>query len=58
MAKQKASSEPAMTPVPAAPPSLFPLSALRDDIDRAFDRVFKDWPRFGSLMTPDLFNGG
>jgi HSP20 family protein len=58
MAKQKASSEPAKTPVPAAPPSLFPLSALRDDIDRAFDRVFKDWPRFGSLMTPDLFNGG
>jgi hypothetical protein len=42
MAKQKASSEPAKTPVPAAPPSLFPLSALRDDIDRAFDRMFKD----------------
>lgn len=55
MAKDKASKETAKTPAPA---TLFPLSMLRDDIDRAFDRMFKDWPRFGSLMTPDFFNGG
>lgn len=58
MAKQKASTPPAKAP--AAPPaagSYFPLSSLRDDIDRAFDRMFRDWPRFGSLMTPDIFNG-
>jgi HSP20 family protein len=57
MAKQKASTEPAKTPVPLAPASFFPLSSFRGDIDRAFDRMFRDWPRFGSLMTPDIFNG-
>jgi HSP20 family protein len=57
MAKQKATTEPAKAPAPMVPTSYFPLGALRGDIDRAFDRMFKDWPRFGSLMTPDLFNG-
>jgi len=58
MAKQKASTEAAKTPVPASPSTHFPLSALRDDIDRAFDRMFKDWPRFGALAAPDFFGGG
>ena len=51
MAKEKTSKEPATTKAapPASPASYFPLGALRDDIDRAFDRMFKDWPRFGAL---------
>ena len=57
MAKDKASKESAKTPAPATPATLFPLSMLRDDIDRAFDRMFKDWPRFGGLTTPDFFGG-
>ena len=59
MAKEKASKEPAKAkakaPAPATPASYFPLSTLRDDIDRAFDRMFKDWPRFGALSVPDFF---
>lgn len=57
MAKQKTGKEPAKAkaPPPAAPASYFPLSTLRDDIDRAFDRMFKDWPRFGALTMPDFF---
>ena len=61
MAKEKASKEPAKAkakaPAPATPASYFPLSTLRDDIDRAFDRMFKDWPRFGAMTTPDFFGG-
>jgi len=57
MAKQKTSKEPAKAPAPASPASYFPLSTLRDDIDRAFDRMFKDWPRFGALGMPDFFGG-
>ena len=59
MAKQKSSKEPAKSkaPAPAAPASYFPLGTLRDDIDRAFDRMFKDWPRFGALTAPDFFGG-
>lgn len=57
MAKQKASTPPAKAPAAApASSSYFPLSSLRDDIDRAFDRMFRDFPRFGGLMTPDFFN--
>ena len=60
MAKEKTSKEPAKTkaPPPASPASYFPLGTLRDDIDRAFDRMFKDWPRFGALTAPDFFGGG
>jgi len=60
MAKEKTSKEPAKTkaPPPASPASYFPLGTLRNDIDRAFDRMFKDWPRFGALTAPDFFGGG
>jgi HSP20 family protein len=61
MAKEKTSKEPAKasakTPAPSAPASFFPLNTLRDDIDRAFDRMFKDWPRFGAMTMPDFFGG-
>ena len=56
MAKQKASTEPAKKSAPLTPASFFPLGTLRDDIDRAFDRMFKEWPRMGSLTT-DFFGG-
>lgn len=39
----------------AAPPAFFPLSTLRDDIDRAFDRMFRDWPSFGALARWEPF---
>ncbi len=39
----------------APPPALFPLNALRGDIDRAFDRMFRDWPSFGSLAGWEPF---
>lgn len=60
MAKEKLSKEPATSkaPAPAGPASFFPLSMLRDDIDRAFDRMFKDWPRFGAMTVPDVFGSG
>jgi HSP20 family protein len=60
MAKEKTSKEPAKAkaPAPATPASFFPLNTLRDDIDRAFDRMFKDWPRFGALSPSDFFSGG
>jgi len=60
MAKEKMSKEPARTkaPPPASPASFFPLGMLRDDIDRAFDRMFKDWPRFGAMTVPDVFGNG
>ena len=62
MAK-KSSSEPSKSlaaaqgkaPSRSSPAGLFPLSMLRDDIDRAFDRMFHDWPRFGALTSPDIF---
>ena len=59
MAKEKTSKEPAATKVapPASPASYFPLGTLRDDIDRAFDRMFRDWPRFGAMTMPDIFGG-
>lgn len=62
MAKEKTSKEPAKAkakaPAPSAPASFFPLSTLRDDIDRAFDRMFQDWPRMGALRPSDFFGGG
>jgi HSP20 family protein len=45
-------------PAPARHASFFPLSTLRDDIDRAFERMFHDWPRFSGLMPRDLFGNG
>lgn len=59
MAKEKTSKEPAKAKAapPSAATSFFPLSTLRDDIDRAFDRMFKDWPRFGTLVPSDFFGG-
>jgi len=42
-------------PEKAAPTALYPLSTLRDDIDSAFDRMFRDWPRFGRLAEFDPF---
>lgn len=38
-----------------ATPVFYPLSTLRDDIDSAFDRMFRDWPRFGKLAELDPF---
>lgn len=58
MAKQKSSSAPAKAAPPAVPSSFFPLNMLRGDIDRAFDRMFTDWPRFGSLTQPGAFGNG
>ena len=57
MAKQKSSTSPAKAPAGApAAASFLPLSSLRDDIDRAFDRMFSNWPRFESLMPTDFFS--
>jgi HSP20 family protein len=39
----------------ATPSTFYPLSTLRDDIDSAFDRMFRDWPRFGKLSEFDPF---
>ncbi|MEQ9448988.1 MAG: hypothetical protein RLN70_08790, partial [Rhodospirillaceae bacterium] len=56
MAKDKSTTETTKTPTVSAPPSAFPLTMLRDDIDRAFDRMFADWPRFGGLMGRGFFD--
>jgi len=37
--------------VPAAPEARHPLTDLRDEIDRVFDRAFRGWPHFGGLLT-------
>ena len=58
MAKHKESMESTKMPAPSGHTSFFPLSTLRGDIDRAFERMFHDWPRFGSLMPRDLFGDG
>lgn len=58
MAKQKATETESKVPAASSPASTFPLGMLRDDIDRAFDRMFRDWPRVGGLMGRDFFNGG
>lgn len=58
MAKHKESTESSKMPAPAGHASFFPLSTLRDDIDRAFDRMFHHWPQFGGLMPRDLFGNG
>ena len=58
MPKHRESTESTKMPAPAGHPSFFPLSTLRDDIDRAFGRMFHDWPRFGSIMPRDLFDNG
>lgn len=39
------------TPAPVSSP----ISLLREDIDRAFDRMFSGWPGFGSLFPRDVF---
>ena len=57
MAKQKSSAASAKTPAPTTPSSMFPLTHLRDDIDRAFDRMFKDWPRLGGLVPTEMLGG-
>jgi HSP20 family protein len=52
MAKKEVKvSEPEKTAVPA----FYPMSTLRDDIDSAFDRMFRDWPRFGKVGELDPF---
>ena len=38
-----------------AAPAFYPLSTLRGDIDTAFERMFRDWPRFGKLADFDPF---
>lgn len=58
MAKQKTPAAPSKAAPPASPSSYLPLGMLRDDIDRAFDRMFKDWPSFGTLSRPDFFGNG
>lgn len=58
MAKQKTPAAPSKSAPPASPSSFFPLGMLRDDIDRAFDRMFKEWPGFGTLSRPDFFGNG
>jgi HSP20 family protein len=58
MAKQKSTATPAKSTPPAAGSSFFPLNMLRGDIDRAFDRMFADWPRFGGITQPDIFGNG
>lgn len=58
MAKQKSNEAEAKVPAASSSASTFPLGMLRDDIDRAFDRMFRDWPRMGGIMGRDLFNGG
>lgn len=56
MAKEKSTAETGKTPAVKTPPSALPLSMLRDDIDRAFDRMFADWPKFGELMGRGFFD--
>lgn len=56
MAKQKSTVETGGKSAVKTPPSALPLSALRDDIDRAFDRMFEDWPKFGGLMGRGFFD--
>ena len=56
MAKNKSTKESGKTTVVNAPMSALPLSMLREDIDRAFDRMFADWPRFGGLMGRGFFD--
>lgn len=34
----------------SAPATVRPLVELRNEIDRAFDQAFREWPRFGSLF--------
>lgn len=58
MAKQKSTTPPAKAPPTAVPSSFFPLNMLRGDIDRAFDRMFTDWPRFGGIAQSDIFGSG
>lgn len=56
MAKEKSTTETTKTPAASTPPGALPLSMLRDDIDRAFDRMFADWPKFGGLMGRRFFD--
>jgi len=56
MAKEKSATETTKTPTVGTPPGAQPLSMLRDDIDRAFDRMFADWPKFGGLMGRGFFD--
>ncbi len=56
MAKQKAAGDTGTTLAANTPSAAMPLSLLRDDIDRAFDRMFADWPRFGDLTRRGIFD--
>lgn len=56
MAKEKSSPEINKLPAGSTPLAALPLSTLRDDIDRAFDRMFADWPKFGGLMGRGFFD--
>lgn len=56
MAKEKSTAGTGKPPADTPTPSTLPLSALRDDIDRAFDRMFADWPKFGGLMGRGFFD--
>lgn len=38
-------------PVPAVPETRHPLSDIREEIDRVFDRAFHGWPHFGGLLA-------
>lgn len=58
MAKQKATEPERNAPAPMGAAPYFPLGTLRDDIDHAFDRMFRDWPRFGRMAGRDIFDGG
>ena len=58
MAKEKATEPAKGMPASTTQASLFPLNVLRGDIDHAFERMFRDWPRFGGLMGRDFFNNG
>ena len=56
MAKEKATTTTGKTPTVETPVAARPLSMLRDDIDRAFDRMFADWPRFSGLTSGSIFD--
>jgi len=56
MAKEKSTPETSKTPAVGTPLAALPLSMLRDDIDRAFDRMFADWPKLGGLMGRGFFD--
>lgn len=56
MAKEKSTAETGKTPTVKTPPAAMPLGMLRDDIDRAFDRMFADWPKFGGLTGRGFFD--